>query len=171
MNVAGTAIRSIHARQVYTNRGLPGVEALVTTESGAVGRAVCTSGVSVGTHEVPFAFDGGTRFGGKGVTCVAERINNVIAPAMAGMDASRQAEVDRAILSVVPDAKRELGGNATAAVSAPYQQGGGSASVSAHQARGHIPSGWRAMVGGHEPPRRRSHHPGANHHVRRGFWL
>lgn len=156
MNVAGTAIRSIHARQVYTNRGLPGVEALVTTESGAVGRAVCTSGVSVGTHEVCFAFDGGTRFGGKGVTCVAERINNVIAPAMVGMDASRQAEVDRAILSVVPDAKRELGGNATAAVSAAVLKAGAAAlGIPLYRHIGgagamYLPVPGAAMVGGHE---------------------
>ena len=46
--MSGTAITSIHARQVYTNRGNPGVEAVVTTENGAVGRAMCTSGISVG---------------------------------------------------------------------------------------------------------------------------
>ena len=57
--MSGTAITSIHARQVYTNRGNPGVEAVVTTENGAVGRAMCTSGISVGTHEIVFSFDGG----------------------------------------------------------------------------------------------------------------
>lgn len=35
--MAGTEIRSITARQVYTNRGNPGVEAVVTTENGATG--------------------------------------------------------------------------------------------------------------------------------------
>ena len=43
--MAGTEIRSITARQVYTNRGNPGVEAVVTTENGATGRAMCTSGI------------------------------------------------------------------------------------------------------------------------------
>ena len=40
----GTRIRSIHAFQVYTNRGNPGVEAVVKTENGAVGilyRQIC----------------------------------------------------------------------------------------------------------------------------------
>ena len=50
--MAGTEIRSITARQVYTNRGNPGVEAVVTTENGATGRAMCTSGISIGTHEI-----------------------------------------------------------------------------------------------------------------------
>ena len=54
-----TLIKSVTARQVYTNRGKPGVEVVVKTESGAEGRAMCTSGVSIGTHEVDFTFDGG----------------------------------------------------------------------------------------------------------------
>ena len=52
--------------RVYTNRGNPGVEAVVTTENGATGRAMCTSGISIGTHEIHFDFDGGERFRGKG---------------------------------------------------------------------------------------------------------
>ena len=65
--MSGTIIRSVRARQVYTNRGMPGVEAVVTTENGATGVAMCTSGVSVGSHEVAFTFDGGEKFRGKGV--------------------------------------------------------------------------------------------------------
>ena len=61
--MAGTEIRSITARQVYTNRGNPGVEAVVTTENGATGRAMCTSGISIGTHEIHFDFDGGATVG------------------------------------------------------------------------------------------------------------
>lgn len=125
--MTGTAITSIHARQVYTNRAMPGVEAVVTTENGAIGRAICTSGVSVGTHEIAFSFDGGSRFCGKGVTCVADRINQIIAPALVGMDASCQQSVDHALLSIVPDAKRRLGGNATAAVSAAVLKAGAAA--------------------------------------------
>ena len=83
----GTAIVSVRARQVYTNRGLPGVEAVVTTENGSVGRGMCTSGVSVGTHEITFSFDGGSRFGGKGVMNAVRNVNDVIGPALIGMDA------------------------------------------------------------------------------------
>ena len=70
----GTIIKSVRAHQVYTNRGKPGVEVIVTTENGSEGRAMCTSGVSIGTHEVDFTFDGGTKFGGKGVTGLCEHI-------------------------------------------------------------------------------------------------
>lgn len=119
-----TLIKSVTARQVYTNRGKPGVEVVVTTENGAEGRAMCTSGVSMGTHEVEFTFDGGTKFGGKGVTGAAKRVEDTIAPVIIGMDASKQAEVDKAILDICPDAKIKLGGNAVAATSAAVLKAG-----------------------------------------------
>ena len=123
----GTIIKSVKAQQVYTNRGKPGVEVVVTTENGAQGRAMCTSGVSIGTHEVDFTFDGGTKFGGKGVTGAAKRVEDVIAPVIIGMDSANQAEVDRAILGIMPDAKLKLGGNAVAATSAAVLKAGANA--------------------------------------------
>ncbi len=123
----GTLIRSVKAHQVYTNRGKPGVEVIVTTENGAEGRAMCTSGISIGTHEVDFTFDGGTKFGGKGVTQAAERVNTIIAPAIIGMNAAEQAAVDAAILAICPDAKIKLGGNAVAATSAAVLKAGANA--------------------------------------------
>ena len=123
----GTIIKSVRAHQVYTNRGKPGVEVIVTTENGSEGRAMCTSGVSIGTHEVDFTFDGGTKFGGKGVTGAAKRVEEVIAPVIIGMDAANQAEVDAAILGIYPDAKIRLGGNAVAATSAAVLKAGAKA--------------------------------------------
>lgn len=119
-----TLIKSVTARQVYTNRGKPGVEVVVKTENGAEGRAMCTSGVSVGTHEVDFTFDGGKKFGGKGVTGAAKRVEEAIAPVIIGMDSSKQAEVDKAILDICPDVKIKLGGNAVAATSAAVLKAG-----------------------------------------------
>ena len=123
----GTIIKSVKAQQVYTNRGKPGVEVVVTTENGTQGRAMCTSGVSIGTHEVDFTFDGGTKFGGKGVTGAAKRVEEIIAPVIIGMDSANQAEVDRAILGIMPDAKLKLGGNAVAATSAAVLKAGANA--------------------------------------------
>lgn len=123
----GTIIKSVKAQQVYTNRGKPGVEVVVTTENGAQGRAMCTSGISIGTHEVDFTFDGGTKFGGKGVTGAAKRVEEIIAPVIIGMDSANQAEVDRAILGIMPDAKLKLGGNAVAATSAAVLKAGANA--------------------------------------------
>ena len=122
-----TLIKSVKARQVYSNRGKPGVEAVITTENGAVGRAMCTSGVSVGTHEVDFAFDGGKKFGGKGVRCVADRINTIAAPALIGVDTANQLAADNAILNIGGNGKEALGGNATAALSAAVLKAGAAA--------------------------------------------
>lgn len=123
----GTVIKSVRAQQIYTNRGKPGVEVVVTAENGAEGRAMCTSGISIGTHEVDFTFDGGTKFGGKGVTGAAKRVEEIIAPIIIGMDCANQAEVDRAILGIMPDAKLKLGGNAVAATSAAVLKAGANA--------------------------------------------
>lgn len=123
----GTMITSVSARQVYTNRGKPGVEVVVTTENGAQGRAMCTSGVSIGTHEVDFSFDGGNKFGGKGVTRAAEKVSTVIAPAIIGMDAAKQAEIDVVMLKLKDDEKCALGGNAVAATSAAVLKAGANA--------------------------------------------
>jgi len=122
--MSATTIKSIVAHQVYTNRGNPGVEAVVTTENGAVGRAMCTSGISIGTHEIEFQFDGGTKFRGKGVTNAVKNVHEIIAPVLVGMDVSDQQAIDAAMLGIMPDAKEHIGGNATAAVSAACLKAG-----------------------------------------------
>ena len=130
---AGTTIVSVTARQVYSDRGHPGVEATVKTENGAVGVAICTAGVSVGSHEVAFAYDGGPKWRGKGVLRAVDHVNDEIAPVLKSMDAAKQLEVDEAMLNIggpgagQPTAKVRLGGNATAAVSAAVLKAGAAA--------------------------------------------
>lgn len=154
--MSGTTIVSVKARQVYTNRGNPGVEAVVTTENGAVGRAMCTSGVSIGTHEVDFTFDGGQKFRGKGVMRAVNNVNDVIAPVLVGMDAANQSAVDNVMLAIMPDAKLHLGGNATAAVSAATLKAGAAAlGIPLYRHIGgagamYLPVPGVAMVAGHD---------------------
>jgi len=118
-------IVAVRARQVFSERGHPGVEAQVTTRSGATGVAVVTAGLSVGPHEVRFVYDGGERWRGRGVQAAVNNVVDVLGPALLGMDASRQPEVDAAINSLddTPD-KSKLGGNATASVSAAALKAG-----------------------------------------------
>jgi enolase len=125
--MSATTIKSIKAKQVYSDRGYPGIEAVVITENGAVGRAICTFGISIGTHEVAFAFDGGKRFNGRGVMRAVKNVNNIIAPALVGLNAADQIAIDNAILSIMPNAKEKLGGNAIAAVSAAILKAGANA--------------------------------------------
>ncbi len=120
----GTIIQSVIARQVYSDRGHPGVEATVTTANGARGVAICTAGISVGTHEVEFAYDGGPKWRGKGVMRAVNAVNELIAPVLKGMDAAHQQAIDQAMLDL---GKQRLGGNATAAVSAAVLKAGAAA--------------------------------------------
>lgn len=120
-----TLIKTVRARQVLSGRGHPAIEAIVTTEGGASGSAVCTAGISIGTHEIPFAYDGGERYGGKGVLKAVDNVNAIIAPALAGADASKQFLCDHIMLNIGGnDAKARLGGNAIAAVSAAILKAG-----------------------------------------------
>lgn len=122
---SGSTIVSVTARQVFSERGHPGIEATVTTDNGAHGVAVVTAGISVGEHEVQFAYDGGKRWGGRGVQKAVGNVMNAIAPAVIGMDASKQLAVDTVIIDLdgTPN-KTRLGGNATASVSAAVLQAG-----------------------------------------------
>lgn len=153
--MSGTLIKSITARQVYTNRGKPGVEAVVTTENGAVGRGMCTAGISMGTHEVDFTYDGGKMFGGRGVQKAVDNIHNIIAPKLIGLDAANQALIDNTMLNIMPDAKINIGGNAVAAVSAAALKAGAKAlGIPLYRHIGgagamYLPVPGAAMVAGH----------------------
>ena len=117
-----SGIVSVTAHEVQTGRGFPGVEAIVKTENGAIGRGMCVGGSSIGSHEIPFAYDGDkSRYQGKGVLRAVENVEKKIAPAIMGMDASKQAEVDAVMLDIGKDV---LGGNSVAAVSAAVLKAG-----------------------------------------------
>jgi enolase len=119
-----STIVSVTARQIFSDRGHPGVEATVTTQSGAKGVAVVTAGVSVGEHEVQFAYDGGKLWNGRGVQKAVKHVVETIGPKIIGMDASKQMEVDEAIISLDDITKSHLGGNATGSASAAVLQAG-----------------------------------------------
>ena len=62
-------ITKIHAREILDSRGNPTLEAEVTLESGAFGRAAVPSGASTGVREALELRDGDkARYLGKGVT-------------------------------------------------------------------------------------------------------
>ncbi|MCL2539745.1 MAG: phosphopyruvate hydratase, partial [Oscillospiraceae bacterium] len=119
--MSGSTIISVEGREIMSERWHPGVQATVITENGARGVAVCTAGTSIGSHEIPFAYDGGEKWRGKGVMSAINSINDKIAPLLIGMDASKQVQIDAAMLAVGKDV---LGGNATGAVSAAVLKAG-----------------------------------------------
>ncbi|HTL36939.1 MAG TPA: phosphopyruvate hydratase [Kofleriaceae bacterium] len=114
-----TQIVWLHAREVLDSRGNPTVEAEVELDNGAHGTAIVPSGASTGEHEALELRDGDAkRYLGKGVTKAVNNIRDVIAPAVIGMDASNQAEIDGALIELDGTAtKSNLGANAILAVS------------------------------------------------------
>ncbi len=122
----GSIIKSVYARQVM-GRGFPSICAFVITENGAMGMAGCTAGVSIGSHEIPFSYDGGTKWNGLGVMKAVNQVNEIIAPALIGLDAADQFLIDHTMLSLRTSEGQRMGGNATAAVSAAALKAGAKA--------------------------------------------
>ena len=89
-----SAITSVHGRQILDSRGNPTVEVDVVLEDGARGHAAVPSGASTGQWEAVELRDGGSAWGGKGVTHAVGHVNGEIADCLRGMDAADQ----RAIL-------------------------------------------------------------------------
>ena len=114
-----SAIIDILAREILDSRGNPTVECDVLLESGVMGRAAVPSGASTGEKEALELRDGDKqRYLGKGVLKAVENVNNQIAEAIIGEEASDQAEIDRAMLALDgTENKSVLGANATLAVS------------------------------------------------------
>ncbi len=112
-------IEKVVGRQIIDSRGNPTVEAEVTLTSGCTGRAASPSGASTGEFEALELRDGDkSKYGGKGVLKAVQNINEIIAPALIGMDASDTYAVDAKMLELdgTKD-KSKLGANAILAVS------------------------------------------------------
>ena len=113
-----TAIADIAAREILDSRGNPTVEVDVTLESGAFGRAGVPSGASTGAHEAHELRDGGTRYGGMGVTQAVDAVNGEIFDALSGLDAEDQPAIDGIMIDLDGTVnKSRLGANAILGVS------------------------------------------------------
>jgi len=112
-------ISDISAREILDSRGNPTIEADVTLESGAAGRAAVPSGASTGEHEALELRDGDkARYGGKGVRQAVKNVTEKILPALRGVDALDQLTVDGIMLKLDgTETKSKLGANAILAVS------------------------------------------------------
>ena len=114
-----SAIREIKGRQIIDSRGNPTIEAEVTLDSGAKGRAAVPSGASTGEKEAIELRDGDKkRWMGKGVSKAVSNISKVIAPELLGKEAFDQAGIDRAMIALDgTKTKGKLGANAILGVS------------------------------------------------------
>jgi enolase len=112
-------IESIYGREVLDSRGNPTVEVEVELSDGAVGQAIVPSGASTGAHEAWEKRDGDKgRYGGKGVLAAITAVNEEIADAIVGWEATDQVGIDEAMIELDgTENKERLGANAILGVS------------------------------------------------------
>jgi enolase len=113
-----TTIELVRAREILDSRGNPTVEVEVGLLDGSLGRAAVPSGASTGESEAVELRDGGDRYLGKGVRQAVTNVRETIAPALLGVDATRQRAIDALLLELDgTDNKASLGANAILGVS------------------------------------------------------
>ncbi len=114
-----TTIEHVHAREILDSRGNPTVEVEVLLLDGSFGRAAVPSGASTGEAEAVELRDGDPgRYLGRGVLRAVANVNDTIAPALLGHDATEQRAVDALLVELDgTDNKAALGANAILGVS------------------------------------------------------
>lgn len=112
-------IIDVNAREILDSRGNPTVEVEVMLDDGAVGRAAVPSGASTGVHEAVELRDGEPgRYLGKGVEQAVSNVLEIIAPAIVGLSAYAQADIDQLLIQLDgTENKGKLGANAILGVS------------------------------------------------------
>ena len=113
-----TTIAAVEGFRIWDSRGRPTVEVEVTLADGSVGRGIAPAGASRGSREAVDLRDGGPMAGGYGVNRAVHNVNEIIGPALLGLDAREQATIDQRLCELDPSAtKATLGGNALIATS------------------------------------------------------
>jgi len=112
-------IVDVYGREVLDSRGNPTVECEVILADGSYGHAIVPSGASTGEKEACELRDGDkNRYLGKGVTKAVDNLNNAIADALEGIDATEQKQVDSILIELDgTENKTNLGANAMLAAS------------------------------------------------------
>lgn len=114
-----SSIQDVTAREILDSRGNPTIEVDVLLDNGIAGRAAVPSGASTGEHEALELRDGDKgRYLGKGVRNAVRHVEEMIAPALRGVDPGDQMEIDHALIELdgTPN-KGKLGANAILGVS------------------------------------------------------
>ena len=112
-------IYDVQAREILDSRGNPTVEVDVWLEDGFFGQAAVPSGASTGVHEALELRDKDPkRYNGKGVLKAVQNVEEIIGPALLGMDGLNQVMIDRAMIELDGTKnKKKLGANAILGVS------------------------------------------------------
>ena len=118
-------IKEIKAREILSSGSTPSVEVKCTLEDGTIGVASVPYGASAGIHEAFVLLDKDSRYGGKGMLKAVANVNEIIAPAIVGMDVTDQEEIDNKMIALdgTPN-KGKLGANAILGVSLAVARAG-----------------------------------------------
>lgn len=128
-------VKQIWAREILDSRAKPTIETACMLDSGHVAVASVPGGTSTGSHESLELRDGDNlRFKGLGVLKAIENVNNILGPALTGMDPSNQEDADNKLISLDgTEKKTKYGANAILSISAAIAKAGAlSNSLSLH---------------------------------------
>lgn len=112
-------IKRVHARQIIDCKCRPCVEVDIETDDGYIGSGAAPTGSSVGIYESHVLRDGDpNEYQGMSVHKAVANVNDIIAPALMGMDVKDQSGIDNMMIEMdgTPE-KKNLGGNAIYSVS------------------------------------------------------
>jgi enolase len=102
-------INAVKARQIFDSRGNPTVEVDICTKDGMF-RAAVPSGASTGIYEAVELRDGDkTKYMGKGVSQAVKNVNDIIGPAILGMDPTDQKKIDMKMIEELDGQKKRMG--------------------------------------------------------------
>lgn len=112
-------LSNIQAMEILDSRGNPTVRVFVELSDGTTSVASVPSGASTGENEAIELRDGDkARYAGKGVLQAVANVNEKLAPALIGMPASQQSQIDYAMIDLDgTQNKSKLGANAILGVS------------------------------------------------------
>lgn len=119
-------ITHIWAREILDSRGIPTVEAAVRIDTGSVSVTSVPAGASTGTYEaIELRDQDTTRMKGKGVLKAVASINDILGPALIGMEAIDQEGVDSKLIQADgTENKSKYGANAILAISQAVTKAG-----------------------------------------------
>ena len=119
-------IEGVHGREVLDSRGNPTVAVTVATTAGTVEEALVPSGASTGAYEAVELRDGDPkRYNGKGVLKAVAAVNDLLGPALEGLDVTAQREIDLKLIDLDgSDNKGHCGANALLGVSLAVARAG-----------------------------------------------
>jgi enolase len=111
-------IKSIKAREILSSGSYPTIETEVILENGVSGTASVPFGASAGKYEAHQLLDNDeNRYSGFGMKIAVGNVNDVISPALLGMEFDQRLIDETMIRLDATDRKEKLGGNAILSVS------------------------------------------------------